>query len=85
MRLLQAQPQIMKRQDECRTNQDCILFEEAAFDVATQTMREPRLEDYQFSKINFPLQWDRECRASLEAREFIERFCAYDPVQEDYL
>ena len=85
VRLLQAQPQIIKRQDECRTNQDCILFEDAAFDVATQTMREPRLEDYQFSKINFPLQWGRECRASLEAREFIERFCAYDPVQEDYL
>ena len=85
VQLLQAQPQIMKRMDECRTNQNCILFADGAFDVPTQTMRTPRMEDYQFSKINFPLSWGRECNASLEARGFIERFCVFDPAQEAYL
>ena len=85
VRLLQAQPHIMKRQDDCRTNQNCIVFGEGVFDVPTQTMRECCMEDYHFSKINFPLHWEREYGASPEARNFIERFCAYDSLQEDYL
>lgn len=85
VQMLQAQPQIVRRMDECRTNQECILFDDCTFDVPTQAIRAPRMEDYQFSKINFPLSWETECSANAGAREFVERFCSYDSALEDYL
>lgn len=48
-------------------------------------MCEPRLEDYQFSKINFPLNWGYENEASEEVRNFIICFCDYDEQREKYL
>lgn len=82
---LRAQPQIEKSPDECRTNTDIILFSDGAFDVRLMEMRNPRAEDYQFSKIHFPLNWDSEVEATTEARDFIDRFCMNDEVLEKYL
>lgn len=85
VKLLQAQPQIMKKQDECITNSDCILFSDGVFNVPCGKMCKPCMEDYQFSKIEFPLQWGRIFEASPEADSFIKRFCGYDEIMEDYL
>lgn len=85
VKLLQAQPQIMKKQDDCITNSDCILFSDGAFNVPCGEMCKPCMEDYQFSKIEFPLQWGRIFEASPEADSFIKRFCGYDEIMEDYL
>lgn len=85
VRLLQAQPQITKKQDECRTNVDCIMFLDGAFDPIRQVMCTPKLEDYQFSRIEFPLQWGNCYEASSETIDFIQRFCDYSAEMEDYL
>ena len=82
---VQAQPQIMRRQESCQTNVDIVLFEDGAFDVRERAMREPRQEDYQFSKIIFPLNWGIWYEPSPEARGFIQRFCRYDSLWERYL
>ncbi len=82
---LQAQPQIMRRQECCQTNVDIVLFEDGAFDVRKGVMREARQEDYQFSKIAFPLRWGTWYKPSPEARGFIQRFCRYDSLWERYL
>lgn len=86
VRLLQAQPEIVKKQEECQTDVSCVLYSDGVF-VATEhgRMRRPCQTDYQFSKIDFPLMWDFEYKATLEARNFIERFCSYDEVRENYL
>ena len=82
---LQAQPQIMRRQEDCQTNVDIVLFEDGAFDVKKGVMREPRQEDFQFSRIVFPLKWGAWYEPSLEARGFVQRFCRYDSLWERYL
>lgn len=81
---LQAQPQIMRRQDDCQTNVHVILFEDGAFDAKTGMMRNPRQEDYQFSKIFFPLKWGMWYEPSPGAREYVQRFCSYDSLLESY-
>ena len=48
-------------------------------------MCKPQREDFHFSKIEYPLEWDFKYEASTEARKFIERFCDYDEIREDYL
>ena len=86
VRLLQAQPQIVKRQEECTTDVTRILYADGAFVAEGQgRMSKPNPKDYQFSKINFPLDWHYEYEASAEARNFIERFCNYDAEREAYL
>lgn len=86
VRLLQAQPQIVRRQEECMTDVTRILYADGAFVAEGQgRMSKPNSEDYQFSKINFPLDWHYEYEASAEARNFIERFCNYDAEREAYL
>lgn len=82
---LQAQPQIMRRQESCQTNVDIVLFEDGAFDARKGVMREARQEDYQFSKIVFPLKWGAWYEPSPEARGFVQRFCRYDSLWERYL
>lgn len=82
---LQAQPQIMRRQEDCQTNVNIVLFEDGAFDVKQGAMREPRQEDYQFSRIIFPLKWGIWYEPSPAARRFVQRFCRYEGVLENYL
>ena len=82
---LQAQPQIMRRQEDCQTNVDIVLFEDGAFDARKGYMREPRKEDFQFSRIVFPLKWGIWYEPRHEARDFVQKFCRYDGVVESYL
>ena len=82
---LQAQPQIMRRQEDCQTNMNVVLFEDGAFDVRKRVMREPRQEDYQFSRIVFPLKWGIWYEPSPAARRYVQRFCRYESVLESYL
>ena len=82
---LQAQPQIMRRQEDCQTNRNIVLFEDGAFDVRKGIMRKPRQEDYQFSRIVFPLKWGIWYEPSPAARRFVQRFCGYESVLESYL
>lgn len=85
VRLLQSQPQILVKQEDCKTNPSKILFEDGIFEaVENGRMCKPSWRDYQFSKIHFPLDWDLECKPEPEARDFIERFCNYDEAREDY-
>ncbi len=72
-------------QEECRTNVCRILFSDGAFDVRDRKMYKPRMEDYIFSKIDFPLDWDKECEAEPEAIGFIQRFCNHSERKEKYL
>lgn len=82
---IQSQPQIVRRQEDCCLNVNIVLFEDGAFDVRKEIMREPRQEDFQFSRIAFPLKWGVWYEPSPEARGFIQRFCRYDRVWEGYL
>lgn len=72
-------------QDECRTNIYRILFSDGVFDVRDQVMYKPCMEDYIFSKIDFPLNWDKEYKVDPEARDFIQRFCNHSERKEMYL
>lgn len=86
VRLLQAQPQIEKKQEECRTDVTRILYADGAFiSEGMGRMCIPRPKDYQFSRIDYPLDWENEYEASTEVRDFIERFCNYEQVRERYL
>lgn len=85
VRLLQSQPQILVKQEECKTDISKILFADGTFEaMGNGRMCKPSWRDYQFSKIHFPLEWNRKYEPDPEAREFIERFCNYDKVREDY-
>lgn len=85
VRLLQSQPQILVKQEDCKTNTAKILFADGVFEaMGNGRICKPSWRDYQFSKICFPLEWDREYGPDPEAREFIKRFCNYDETREDY-
>lgn len=85
VRLIQMQPQIERTQEECRTNTNIILFSDGAFDVELEKMRKPQEVDYQFSRINYSLDWDNMARPSRGARDFIDRFCNNNKNLEKYL
>ena len=82
---LQAQPQITRRQEDCQTNVNIVLFEDGAFDVKKGVMREPRPEDFQFSRIVYPLKWGIWYEPDPAARRFVQRFCRYKSILESYL
>lgn len=84
VKLLKAQECITVRPDDCRTNVDIVLFSDGAFNVLDGTMQLPVREDYQFSKINFPLQWDTKVSPTPDAKYFIQRFCSFDEEKETY-
>lgn len=72
-------------QGDCRTNVYRILFSDGVFDIRDRKMHRPCKEDYMFSKIEFPLDWEKEHRPDQAARDFIQRFCGDDAENEDYL
>ncbi len=84
VKLLKAQECITVRPDDCRTNVDIVLFSDGAFNVLDGTMQSPVKEDYQFSKINFPLQWDINVSPTPDAKYFVQRFCSFDEEKETY-
>ncbi len=72
-------------QARCRTNVHRILFSDGVFDVRDHKMHEPCMNDFIFSKIDFPLNFDEEQIPSPEARNFIEKFTNNDIEKENYL
>lgn len=82
---LKAQERITVCPDDCRTNVDIVLFSDGAFNVLNGAMQPPLREDYQFSKIDFPLHWGKTTTPTRDARYFIQRFCSFNEEKETYL
>lgn len=82
---LQAQEKITAHPEDCRTNVNIIQFDDGAFVVPDGKMRNARMGDFQFSKINFPLYWSTDPTPTHDAEYFIKRFCSYDKHKEIYL
>lgn len=82
---LKAQECIAKCPEDCRTNTNIVLFSDGAFNVLNGTMQPPLREDYQFSKIDFPLLWGKTATPTPDAKHFIQRFCSFDDKKEAYL
>ncbi len=82
---LKAQECIAKCPEDCRTNTDIVLFSDGAFIVREGTIQSPMKEDFQFSKIDFPLHWNTKAGPTPDARHFIQRFCSFDDKKEAYL
>lgn len=71
--------------EDCRTNVDIVLFSDGAFEVEHGTVRLPLKEDFQFSKIDFPLKWNAKTAPTPDAKYFIQRFCSFNEEKETYL
>lgn len=82
---LKAQERITVCPDDCRTNVDIVLFSDGAFNVLNGAMQPPTREDFQFSKINFPLCWGKTAIPTPDAEDFIQRFCSFNEKKEVYL
>lgn len=82
---LKARERITVCPDDCRTNVDIVLFSDGAFNVLNGAMQPPFREDYQFSKINFPLCWGKTAIPTPDAEDFIQRFCSFNEKKEIYL
>lgn len=82
---LKAQDRITICPEDCRTNIDIVLFSDGAFEVPHGNVRPPLKEDFQFSKIDFPLHWNITATPTPDAEDFIQRFCSFDEEKETYL
>lgn len=82
---LKIEPSLYVKQEECRTNEDVIVFENGTLNVRTLNFSPTfSYDDFQFSKIhyNYP---EQEEIPDIEAEKFLDIFCDYSEEMKLYL